>query len=122
MSMKAFNVKTFLGLALIFATNMAFQCDNKPLPFPEGESKYCSDVSWLKDIVEPISSKTEVVRYKYKEETVYLINTCVDCADTMDQVYNCSGQVICQFGGIAGFNTCPDFFDVVTDKKVIWHN
>ncbi len=40
----------------------------------------------------------------------------------MDQVYNCQGQVICQFGGIAGLNTCPDFYDTATDKKVIWKN
>jgi hypothetical protein len=119
--MKKFSGRTFLALTLIVATNMAFQCENHA-PFPEGESNYCSDISWLKEIVEPINTETEVVRYKYKGETVYLVNTCVGCADAMDQVYNCSGQVICQLGGIAGLNTCPDFYDTATDKKVVWKN
>ena len=119
--MKAFSVKTFFSLTLIIATNMAFQCE-RPQPFPEGETDYCSDVDWLKSIREQASNKTEIIRYKYKGETVYYINTCVGCADSMGEVYNCSGQVICQFGGIAGFNTCPDFYDVATDKVVTWKN
>jgi hypothetical protein len=121
-SMKKSSVKSFFALALIIATNMAFDCE-RHVPFPEGESNYCSnDLSWLKDKVEPINSETEVVRYKYKGETVYLINTCAGCADSMDEVYNCDGQLICQLGGIAGLNTCPDFYDTATEKEVVWKN
>ena len=121
MSMKKFSVRTFLVLTLIVATNMAFQCE-RPLPFPEGESDYCSDTDWLKDITEHASNPTEVIRYKYNGETVYSIEICVGCADSMVEIYNCVGEVICKFGGIAGFNTCPDFYDTATDKKVIWKN
>lgn len=121
MSMKKFNAGTLFALTLIVATNMAFQCE-RPVPFPEGEHTYCTFVDWLKPLVEKVSSKTEVYRYTYKDETVYLINTCVDCADSMDEVYNCYGEVICQFGGIAGLNSCPDFETTATDKKLIWKN
>lgn len=125
MSMKKFSAGTFFALTLILLTNMAFQCE-RPLPFPEGETPYCSFVDWLKPIVEQASienaNKTEIIRYKYKGEIVYYINTCVDCADSMVEIYNCYGEVICQFGGIAGLNTCPDFEDTATEKKLIWKN
>lgn len=71
---------------------------------------------------ETIWSKGEVIRYQYNGQRVYYINTCIDCADSMAQVYSCSGNVICQFGGIAGFNTRPDFEDTTTHKKVLWRN
>ena len=116
-------MKTFFVLTLVVLMNAAFQCETSPLPIPD-ESKYCSNVDWLRAIItsaQQNSTKAEVIRYQYKGETVY-INTCIDCADSMAQVYNCSGEVICQFGGIAGFNTCPDFEDTATQKKVIWRN
>jgi hypothetical protein len=119
--MKKFSVRTFFALTLILATNMAFQCE-RPAPFPEGETSYCTFVDWMKPIIEQASNKTEVIRYKYNGETVYYINTCVDCADSMGEVYNCYGEVICKFGGIAGFNTCPDFKTTATEKKLIWKN
>jgi hypothetical protein len=117
-------MKVTIVLMLLVVANCAFQCETGPMPMPD-ESGYCSDVSWLRAIIESAQEgphKAEVIRYSYNGETVYLINTCKDCADTMDQVYNCSGQVICQFGGIAGLNTCPDFEDKAKNKKVIWKN
>jgi hypothetical protein len=37
-------------------------------------------------------------------------------------VYACNGDIICQFGGIAGLNTCLDFAERAIKKKVIWKN
>ncbi len=67
--MKTFSVKNFLALALIAATNMAFQCESTPYPFPEGESNYCSNVDWLKAIVEPVNSETEWFAINTKANT-----------------------------------------------------
>jgi len=111
-------------IVLLFFVLMcsAFQCENNSFP---DESAYCTDTAWLQTIIKNAqqnSSKAEVIRYLYNGQTVYYINTCIDCADGMAQVYTCSGEVICQFGGIAGFNTCPDFNDTATEKKVIWKN
>jgi hypothetical protein len=116
-------MKILFALALLVLINTAFQCEPRII-IPE-ESKYCSNVDWLRSIIENAqqsNSKTEVIRYQYKGETVYYIDTCLGCADSMRQVYNCPGEVICQFGGIAGFNTCPDFESTATNKKVIWKN
>ena len=117
-------MKTFIAFALLILINTAFQCEPRPV-IGEEESEFCSNVDWLREIItntQQNANKTEVIRYLYKGETVYYIDTCVGCADSMGQVYNCAGEVICKFGGIAGFNTCPDFNDTATNKKVIWKN
>jgi len=112
---------TIVFMTLLLAT-CAFQCDNSSIP---DESAYCTDTAWLQTIIKNAqqnTSKAEVIRYRYNDQAVYYINTCIDCADGMAQVYTCSGEVVCQFGGIAGLNTCPDFNDTATDKKVVWSN
>ena len=117
-------MKTCIALLLVVLASSAFQCDPSSANFPD-ESGYCSNTDWLQEIMIAASkgtSKAEVIRYQYNSQTVYYINTCIDCADSMGQVYTCSGEVICQFGGIAGFNTCPDFENAAMHKKVIWHN
>jgi len=115
-------MKITIVLTVVLLAMCAFQCENSSFP---DESAYCSDTAWLQTIIKNAhqnTSKAEVIRYHYNNQTVYYINTCIDCADSMAQVYTCSGEVICQFGGIAGFNTCPDFKDTATNKKVIWSN
>jgi hypothetical protein len=107
---------------LLFVLICSAQCENNSIP---EESEYCADTAWLKTIIENAqqnTSKAEVIRYRYKMQTVYYVDSCIGCPDDMAQVYTCSGEVVCQFGGIAGFNTCPDFKDTATDKKVIWKN
>src|SRR5688572_15153239 len=117
-------MKTTIVLMVVVLANCAFHCENSPYPGP-GEPGYCEDTAWLQTIIENAqqnTSKAAVLRYRYQGQTVYHINTCIDCADSMAQVYNCAGEVICQFGGIAGLNTCPDFDDTATNREVIWKN
>jgi hypothetical protein len=64
----------------------------------------------------------EVIQYTYKNEHVFYINDCKGCADGMAVVYACDQRELCKFGGIAGFNTCPDFDDQVSEKRIIWPN
>lgn len=65
----------------------------------------------------------EIYAYKYKGDTVFLVSsTCEQCADMMAHVYSCKGKTICQFGGIAGLNTCPDFSDLATNRELVWKN
>jgi len=97
------------------------------IPFfsAEGEGG-CESTAWLTSMINGMKHnpaiKSEVIRYKYNNQTVFYIDSCKGCADSMGVVYNCAGEVICQFGGIAGFNTCPDFFEKATSKKVLWKN
>jgi hypothetical protein len=86
----------------------------------------CDEDAWLESTIQALETqadqKAELTRYRYTNETVYLVDNCLGCADAMQVVYSCSGEERCRFGGIAGFNTCPDFFETATDKKVVWHN
>ncbi len=75
-----------------------------------------TDLAWLKQIKETFdkdmsASRQKIDLYLYNEKSVFKIIDCADCADGMETIYNCAGQKICEFGGIAGLNTCPDFQD-----------
>jgi len=77
---------------------------------------------WLADIRADLKTteiSSSITQYRYNEQCVYLVNPG-DYPDSMTQVYNMEGEVICQFGGIAGSNTCPDFYEKATDAKIIF--
>jgi hypothetical protein len=85
------------------------------------------DLGWLKEMKNTFelnekATGAQIIGYKYQGNDVFLINGCVGCTDEMWQVYDCSGKVICQFGGIAGLNTCPDFFETATDSTLLYNN
>jgi hypothetical protein len=84
------------------------------------------DLPWLKQLKQSfeMSAKpagAQIIGYKYQSGDAFLINGCVGCADEMWQVYDCSGKVICRFGGIAGLNTCPGFFETATDSTMLYN-
>jgi len=83
------------------------------------------DYQWLADIkfaletnASPIGA--QIIQYIYNNECVYLLE--YECCDFSDFVYNESGEVICEFGGVIGLNTCPDFFDTVTNRRILFNN
>lgn len=116
---------TIFAIVIIFCS--ASQCHDEALSSGEEEA-YCKPdhhPQWLNDIVSDLQqnqSKSEVIQYVYNHKTVYLINTCLECSDSMAEVFDCQQNVVCRFGGIAGFNTCPDFNQKAKNEKVIWRN
>lgn len=120
------NMRFSLSLLVLVLVFSNFQCQpNQPTPSEE-QSAQCPNILWLQPYLDAFKNnpavKSEIIRYQYNGETVYYIDSCKGCPDSMAIVYNCSGEVVCQFGGIAGFNTCPDFAETATHKKVIWSN
>ncbi|MEP1488287.1 MAG: hypothetical protein ABJK28_07655 [Algibacter sp.] len=89
-------------------------------------SKTCSDdplenIDWLKNLINNTDSNgLEIIQYDYKEQTAFSINNCLNCADNLIVIYDCERNKICEFGGIAGLNTCPDFDSEATNKTVIF--
>jgi len=82
------------------------------------------DIQWLKEKkgfleVRMTPVGWQIIRYKYNNEYVFWIDECYNCADNLISVYNCEGNVICEFGGIAGLNTCPDFETAATDSTML---
>lgn len=85
------------------------------------------ELVWLKEIKigfeqSGFFSKKKIIQYTYQNKSVFLIDICNNCADNLIAVYDCSGNVICEFGGIAGVNTCPDFDKNATNEIILWEN
>jgi hypothetical protein len=85
------------------------------------------ELFWLKQIKTGLeqsaaAGKAEIYEYTYKQQRVFSVNSCVGCSDSKTDVYNCGGNIMCEFGGIAGLNTCPDFDSQATNKKLLWKN
>lgn len=85
------------------------------------------DLDWLKDIKTSMElnmgmAGSQIIQYTYNDSTVFWVDICYGCADNMIVVYNCKGDEVCRFGGIAGFNTCPDFEENATDKTMLFNN
>ena len=85
----------------------------------------CPDLSWLESIQSSIvnsGNKGTIYLAHYKEERVFEINPCTNCSDMMTTVYDCDGSVTCEFGGLAGLNTCPDYAPNPSEKLLYWKN
>jgi hypothetical protein len=85
------------------------------------------ELVWLKQLKSAFEQSTsanvvEIYEYRYKQQRVFYVNDCVGCADGLTKVYSCTGNVMCEFGGVAGLNTCPDFTNEAADKKLLWTN
>jgi len=68
------------------------------------------------------AAKKQIIQYSYNNETVFMIDPCFNCPDNLLTVYSCSGEKICEIGGISGINTCPDFYEKATNKIILWEN
>ena len=116
-------MKTSTAIFLLLMLGLA-QCDKPvdPTICPDSENR-----DWYKELTnqyKPWSHiKVEIYSYTYNSQMVIGVHTVEPtCCDMMDVVYDCSGNSICQFGGIAGLNTCPDFASTATDKKLLFKN
>lgn len=85
----------------------------------------CTSPNWLeaeKSSIIQQGHKGQITKYRYKNQEVYLIEGCLqNCADYLDVVKDCRGKIICEMGGIAGINTCPDF-DKAVKLEEVWKN
>jgi len=78
---------------------------------------------WVKDniaVFEKNNAKAEIDQMTYKGKTVFLVDPCVKCPDDLVTVYDRDKNILCEFGGIAGLNTCRDFNSNIKDKVVLW--
>ena len=72
-----------------------------------------NQIAWLSSLKnnfkEDTSRKHQIIHYKYNEKDVFLVDDCYQCADGLIRIYDIDKTIICEFGGIIGKNTCPDF-------------
>lgn len=83
------------------------------------------EIDWLKETVQNLeklndSPGAEIIQYVYQDQCVFMIDDCFKCADKLIRVYDYDQNLICEFGGIAGLNTCPNFEQEATDRQVLF--
>jgi hypothetical protein len=117
--MKKFNVLLVLLLFLLACHNEVIESNS-----------YCQvddplvDLPWLKSIVEVQKDnkycKMIISKYEYQQNEGFLVDSCADCLDSLAIFYNCSGEKICEFGGLNNVGACPDFVANAVKKGVIF--
>ncbi len=111
----------------VFISFLFFACSSEEENTSINVTNPLENLKWLKEKKENFeglmnSVKVDIIQFRYDNHDVFLINDCVNCADALTKVYNCDGEVICEFGGITGLNTCPDFKDNAQLVGVLWRN
>jgi hypothetical protein len=98
------------------------------------ETNFCqvknplTDLPWLKKMTsghEYDHSSVKKIIYKcvFNGLDGFLISwTSASGIETYTQFLDCSGNVLCHFGGTDNLNTCPDFNQQTTYRKLIWKN
>lgn len=120
-------LRSFLIFLLIAFIFVSCKTDKQNKNMPCDSDHPIESVSWLGTLKHTLETNAgpagaQINRYLYNGQYVFWVEDCHNCADGMISVYSCSGSVICQFGGIAGLNTCPDFYTTATDSTMLWKN
>lgn len=84
-------------------------------------------IQWLKETRDGFMMQANplpkrITQYFYQGECVFLIDVCVGCDDNLTKLYNVNQDLICEFGGIAGVNTCPNFETEATGEVILYGN
>jgi Domain of unknown function (DUF6970) len=82
----------------------------------------CLQIIIDENISNPNTLTGKIEKYLYNNEKVFLFTPREGTADVPTTILNSSCQIICEFGGIAGLNTCPDFFESAIFVEVVWVN
>ena len=116
------SIYIIISLSLLFSCetkdNINSQCDTDD-PF--------TDIEWLGEIKQVFELRmgmagAQIIRYQYNGDYVFWVDPCYNCPDGIISIYNCQGEVICEFGGIDGRNTCPCFHNSATDSTMLFNN
>jgi hypothetical protein len=118
--------KIFLLLAILLLPLLSCKTSDNQGKLICDTANPLQDLPWLKEIKKAMEMNMraaggQIIRYSYKGNDVFWIDPCHGCADDLIYVYNCQGEVICEFGGIAGLNTCIDFHSEASDSTMLFN-
>lgn len=105
-------------LTAFFLSFFLISCENDPA-LEEVPSCIQADI---KNAIRDGNSEASLTQYLYNGENVYGFDPGVVYPDIMYTIVNENCEVICQFGGIAGMNTCPDFEENAEVIGILWKN
>ncbi|HNZ81627.1 MAG: DUF6970 domain-containing protein [Bacteroidales bacterium] len=100
-----------------------FSCDKKNTTLNDQFCKVddpMNELVWLKSIIAEAVNPITIHSCSYKNHEGFLVDFCVNCPDGLVVFFDCDSNVLCEFGGIDGRNTCPDFELEVMNKELIY--
>ncbi len=120
---------TFIKYILI-SSLLFVSCNKDDAP---NESTFCAEdplqeIEWLKNLVanetntdSTNSSGLEIIKYEYQNNLAFSINNCIDnCSGALTRIFDCDQNLICEFGGITGVDTCADFFKDAKNTTILF--
>jgi hypothetical protein len=66
------------------------------------------------------SKPATISKYKYKNQELYIFDPGSGFADWLFSAVNKNCIVVCEFGGIAGIQTCSDWDSEAKFIKIVW--
>ncbi len=80
------------------------------------------DLLWLKNLKLDLESESQksgsqIIQYDYLGSQVFVANTCAECTNSLNTVFDCKGDTLCQFDETTESNTCPDFFEMASNRQ-----
>lgn len=112
-----------IAILLIAILLMAFSCEDDFITTCNTNDPL-EELDWLKEIKNRLEMSAsaagyEIIQYSYQGNDVFWVDDCYQCSDEPIQIYDCEGNVICEFGGINSPNTCTDFDSVASNSYVL---
>lgn len=117
------------GRTIVICLPAAFADRAEALNFYQNncEDDPLENIAWLKELKTTFDQRagaagSQIIQYTYEGECVYLIDDCYQCPDALNLVFDKDKNLLCEFGGIDGRDTCPGFLDNATNKIVLYSN
>ena len=115
-------------ILLLFGLLFFLACDNEESEFSTCEDNPIENVAWIKELIEAENliedtNGLEITQYNFDGNTVFCVDRCINnCSDSLINVYDCEQNLICELGGIAGLNTCPNFETEAINQGIVFTN
>jgi len=120
----------FLTAAMAACTGTKTRTNEAENP-PQSNTMECDsdnpaqEMAWIRRFAANYTGRdvqAHIIRYELDGEYFFEVNNCVNCADAMTVLYTCDHAKKCETGGIAGLQTCGDFYDKADKGEIIWKN
>jgi len=101
---------------------MMTNCNGDKTPCACGIENPQENIEWLKDLLNRVYC-VEVYTVIYNNEEYIGIHDCPRIVDGMTVIYDCSGNKVCEFGGLVLGSGCtlPDFWNYFEmNKRLIY--
>jgi hypothetical protein len=106
-------------ILLAFSGLLLLACTKERLSNACLEDHPAEQVVWMKKIISSLEQSpycNAVSRYQYRGQTVFVIGTCEPNFNSVNQIYDCEGNLLCGWGD----SQCPDFAEQAHFERIVW--